>query len=152
MRDRFDRGGQLFTFGNGGSSTDAAGLAALFAAPPFGAPLPARCLAEDTAVLTALGNDVGFDLIFSRQLIAHGSREDIALGLSTSGSSRNLLQAFGEAKGRGLLTIGVAGYGGGEMAVAGLDHCLVVRSDSVHRIQEVQAALCFELWKAVHGA
>jgi D-sedoheptulose 7-phosphate isomerase len=152
MRARFDRGGRLFTFGNGGSSTDAATLATLFAAPPWGRPRPARCLVEDTAVLTALANDVGFDLVFSRQLIAHGMADDIALGLSTSGSSRDLLVAFGEARARGMLTIGVAGYGGGQMAEAGLDHCLVVGSDSVHRIQETQAALCFELWSAVQGA
>jgi D-sedoheptulose 7-phosphate isomerase len=152
MRERFERGGRLFTFGNGGSSTDATTLAALFAAPPWGQPLPARCLVEDTAVLTALANDVGFDLVFSRQLIAHGAADDIALGLSTSGNSRNLLAAFGEARTQGMLTVGVAGYGGGEMAEAGLDHCLVVRSDSVHRIQESQAALCFALWSAVqHG-
>lgn len=152
MRERFERGGRLFTFGNGGSSTDATTLATLFAAPPWGHPLPAGCLVEDTAVLTALANDVGFDLVFSRQLIAHGTADDIALGLSTSGNSRNLLAAFGEARTQGMLTIGVAGYGGGEMAEAGLDHCLVVRSDSVHRIQESQAALCFELWSEVQGA
>ena len=152
MRERFELGGRLFTFGNGGSSTDATTLATLFAAPPWGRPFPARCLVEDTAVLTALANDVGFDLVFSRQLIAHGTADDIALGLSTSGNSRNLLAAFGEARTQGMLTIGVAGYGGGEMAEAGLDHCLVVRSDSVHRIQESQAALCFELWSEVQGA
>ena len=145
MRERFDAGGQLFTFGNGGSSTDAATIATL-----FGRAHPARCLAEDTAVLTALANDVGFDLVFSRQLIAHARPDDIALGISTSGSSRNLLDAFAEAKRRGLLTIGIAGYGGGQMADAELDHCLVVRSDSVHRIQETQAAVAFALWTAVH--
>jgi D-sedoheptulose 7-phosphate isomerase len=144
MRERFAAGGQLFTFGNGGSSTDAATIAAL-----FGRAHPARCLAEDTAVLTALANDVGFDLVFSRQLIAHAHPADIALGISTSGSSRNLLDAFAEAKRRGMLTIGIAGYGGGQMAEAALDHCLVVRSDSVHRIQETQAAVAFALWTAV---
>jgi D-sedoheptulose 7-phosphate isomerase len=151
MRHRFERGGHLFTFGNGGSSTDAGTLATLFAAPPTGRPFPARCLVEDTAVLTALANDVGFDLVFSRQLIAHGTPDDIALGLSTSGNSRDLLVAFREARRQGMLTVGVAGYSGGEMAGAGLDHCLVVRSDSVHRIQEAQAALCFALWSVVQG-
>jgi D-sedoheptulose 7-phosphate isomerase len=144
MRARFDAGGQLFTFGNGGSSTDATTVATL-----FGRTLPARCLADDTAVLTALANDVGFDRVFSRQLIAHGKPPDIALGISTSGSSRNLLDAFAEATRQGLLTIGIAGYGGGEMADAGLDHCLVVRSESVHRIQETQAAVAFALWQGV---
>ena len=98
MAERFDRGGRLFTFGNGGSSTDAASVAALFASPPWGRALPARCLVEDTAVLTALGNDVGFELVFSRQLIAHARDGDITIGLSTSGNSRNLLPAFDEAR------------------------------------------------------
>ncbi|HET9546257.1 MAG TPA: hypothetical protein VFO97_00405, partial [Desertimonas sp.] len=66
MADRFGRGGRLFTFGNGGSSTDAASMAALFSSPPWGNPCPARTLAGDSAVLTALGNDVGFELVFSR--------------------------------------------------------------------------------------
>ena len=84
--------------------------------PPAGRPLPARCLADDPAVLTALANDVGFELVFSRQLIAHAGPDDIALGISTSGNSRNLLAAFAEAARRGLLTLGLAGYDGGDMA------------------------------------
>jgi len=150
MTDRFLMGGRLFVFGNGGSSTDAASLASLFVRPPWGQPLPARNLVDDSAVLTALGNDVGFELVFSRQLIAHSSALDIAVGLSTSGNSRNLLQCFAEATGRGLLTIGLAGYSGGEMAASPhVQHCLVVDADSVHRIQETQAALGFALWQAV---
>ena len=149
MAQRFADGGRLFTFGNGGSSTDAASLASLFARPPWGAALPARCLADDTAVLTALANDVGFDLVFSRQLIAHAEPGDIALGISTSGNSRNLLVAFDEAARRGLLTIGIAGYDGGEMAASEhVQHCLVVRDDSVHRVQETQAAVGYALWNA----
>jgi D-sedoheptulose 7-phosphate isomerase len=151
MAARFRAGGRLFTFGNGGSSTDAASVAVLFASPPSGDALPARCLADDTAVLSALGNDVGFELVFSRQLIAHARAGDIALGLSTSGGSRNLLTAFQEARQRNILTIGLAGYDGGEMARSGdVDHCLVVRSDSIHRIQETQGALAVALWSAVH--
>ena len=150
LAERFAAGGRLFTFGNGGSSTDAASVAALFATPPWGRALPARCLVDDTAVLTALGNDVGFDLVFSRQLIAHARPGDMALGLSTSGNSRNLLPAFHEARQRGVLTIGLAGYDGGEMGrAAAVACCLVVRSDSVHRIQETQGALAFTLWSKV---
>jgi D-sedoheptulose 7-phosphate isomerase len=146
----FAAGGQLFTFGNGGSATDAASVAALFSRPPSGRALPARCLADDPAVLTALANDVGFELVFSRQLIAHGRAGDIAIGLSTSGGSRNVLTAFAEARRRGLVTVGLSGYDGGEMATsADVQHCLVVASDSVHRIQEVQASLAFALWQAV---
>jgi D-sedoheptulose 7-phosphate isomerase len=152
MADRFVRGGRLFVFGNGGSSTDAASLAALFLQPPWGPSLPARTLVEDSAVLTALGNDVGFDLVFSRQLIAHAGHDDIAIGLSTSGNSRNLLQAFAEATTRGMVTIGIAGYSGGEMAASpDVQHCIVVAADSVHRVQETQAALGFELWQAVQS-
>lgn len=151
LADRFRRGGQLLTIGNGGSSTDASTLAALFTAPPDGAPLPARCLTDDSAVLTALGNDVGFELVFSRQVIAHGRPDDVVVGFSTSGTSRNLLAAMAESSSRGLLTVGLAGYDGGDMVHAGLDHCLVVASDSVHRIQEAQAVLAHELWRAVQG-
>jgi D-sedoheptulose 7-phosphate isomerase len=151
MAERFRAGARLFAFGNGGSATDAAGLAALFRRPPRGRALPARSLVADEAVLTALGNDVGFELVFSRQLIAYGRSGDIAWGLSTSGNSVNLLHAFAEARRRGLLTVGLAGYDGGQMAEAGLDHCLVVRADSVHRIQETQAAMVFELWSAIQG-
>ena len=152
MSDRFARGGRLFVFGNGGSSTDAASLAALFLQPPWGQPLPARTLVDDSAVLTAIGNDVGFDLAFSRQLIAHAAEFDIAIGLSTSGNSRNLLHAFEEASRRGVLTIGIAGYSGGEMAHSShVQHCLLVDDDSVHRIQETQAALGFALWREVQA-
>jgi D-sedoheptulose 7-phosphate isomerase len=152
MSDRFARGGRLFAFGNGGSSTDAASLAALFLRPPWGVALPARNLVEDSAVLTALGNDVGFDLVFSRQLNAHAGDTDIAVGLSTSGNSRNLLHAFADAAVRGMLTIGIAGYSGGEMAASpDVHHCLVVDADSVHRIQETQVAIGFELWQAVQA-
>jgi len=153
MAGAFAGGGRLFMFGNGGSSTDAASLATLFARPPWGRALPARSLVEDTAIVTALGNDVGFDLVFSRQLIAHGAPGDIAVGFSTSGSSRNVLTAFAEARGRGMVTVGLAGYDGGEMAASpDVQHCLVVRSDSVHRVQETQAALGFALWTAVQAA
>ena len=152
MAMAFAAGGRLFSFGNGGSATDAASLAALFARPPSGRALPARCLADDPAVLTALANDVGFDLVFSRQLIAHATAGDIAVGISTSGGSRNVLGAFVEARRRGLVTVGLAGYDGGEMAMsADVEHCLVVPSDSVHRVQEVQASLAFALWEAVQA-
>ena len=151
MAARFVAGGRLLTFGNGGSATDAASVAALFRAPPHGRPLPARSLVADPAVLTALGNDVGFELVFSRQVIAHGRGTDIALGVSTSGNSANVVRALLEARARGLLTVGFAGYEGGEMAAAGLDHCIVVPSASVHRIQETQAALLYDVWQLVQA-
>lgn len=151
MARRFAAGGRLFTFGNGGSSTDAATLAALFAHPPAGRPLPAWSLTADQAILTALGNDVGFELVFARQLIARASAGDIALAMSTSGSSADLTAGLREARRRGLYTIGFAGYDGGELARSrDVDVCFVVRSQSVHRIQESQALLGYHLWAAVH--
>jgi D-sedoheptulose 7-phosphate isomerase len=150
MADRFDRGGRLFAFGNGGSATDAEGTVSLFRHPPHGRALPALSLVDDPAVLTALSNDVGFELVFSRQIIAHGQGGDIAVGFSTSGGSRNMLSAFEEASRRGLLTIGLCGYEGAAMATSdAVHHCLVVGSESVHRIQEAQDALLFELWSTV---
>jgi D-sedoheptulose 7-phosphate isomerase len=152
MASRFAAGGRLFTFGNGGSATDAAGLAALFTAPSTGTPLPARSLVSDTAVVTALCNDIGVDAVFARQLIAHGSAGDIALGLSTSGGSSNVLAAFTEARRRGMLTVGLAGYGGGAMRTCpALDHCIAVDAQSVHRTQEAQSALAYDLWQRVHA-
>jgi D-sedoheptulose 7-phosphate isomerase len=150
MAARFARGGRLYTFGNGGSATDAEMTADLFRHPVGGRALPAWPLVDDRAVLTALANDVGFELVFSRQLIAHGRADDIALGLSTSGNSNNVMHAFAEAKHRGMLTVGLAGYDGGAMANnPNVDYCLIVRSDSVHRIQEAQDALVFQLWKVL---
>ncbi len=153
MVERFAAGGRLYAFGNGGSATDAEGVAQLYTRPPGGRPLPARSLAEDQAVLTALSNDIGFDVVFSRQLIAHGRASDIAMGFSTSGNSENLLVAFAEARRQGMLTVGLSGYDGGRMAAdPNLEHCLVVRSDSVHRIQESQASLTHVLWAYVQEA
>jgi D-sedoheptulose 7-phosphate isomerase len=150
MASRFRAGGRLFAFGNGGSATDAEGTVALFRDPPRGRPLPAMSLVDDRAVLTALANDVGFELVFSRQLIAHARPGDIAVGFSTSGDSVNVLRALEEASGRRLLIVGLCGYEGGAMASSdAVDHCLIVRSDSVHRIQEAQDTLTLQLWSGV---
>ncbi|MDT5335886.1 MAG: D-sedoheptulose 7-phosphate isomerase [Mycobacterium sp.] len=147
MADRFRRGGRLYTLGNGGSSTDAATLASLFSRPSRGRPVAAWSLAADEAVVTALGNDVGFDLIFKRQIIAHARDRDIAIALSTSGNSEDLMSAITEAKQRGLLTIGFSGHDGGRMSVADdLDFCFTVHSQSIHRIQESHAILGYRLW------
>jgi D-sedoheptulose 7-phosphate isomerase len=150
MAAAFAAGGRLFCFGNGGSATDAAGLASLFSSPATGRPLPARSLVADPAVLTALANDIGVEVVFARQLIAHARAGDIAVGLSTSGGSTNVLKAFAEARRRGLLTVGLSGYGGGAMATCpDLDHCLPVDAQSVHRTQEVQSATAYALWRRV---
>src|SRR5579862_7153900 len=154
MAARFAAGGRLFAFGNGGSATDAAQLATLFLHPggraPGGAapPLPAFGLANDTSVVTALCNDIGVDVVFARQLGAFGRAGDIAVGLSTSGNSANLLRAFDEASRRGMLTIGLAGYEGGKMAeLDTIDYLFVAPSASVHRIQEAQTTIYQVLWE-----
>ena len=151
---RFGAGGRLFAFGNGGSATDAQQLATLFLnpAPHHGGngapPLPAFGLANDTSVVTALCNDVGVEVVFARQLAAFGGRNDIAVGLSTSGNSVNLVRAFDEASRRGMLTIGLAGYDGGKMAeLDSIDFLFVVPSSSVHRIQEAQTTIYQVLWE-----
>src|SRR6516165_451215 len=119
--------------------------AARFAA---GGPLFAFGLANDTSVVTALCNDIGVEVVFARQLAAFGGRNDIAVGLSTSGNSANLLRAFDEASRRGMLTIGLAGYDGGKMAeLDSIDYLFVVPSSSVHRIQEAQTTIYQVLWE-----
>ena len=152
--DRFTAGGRLFAFGNGGSATDAQQLATLFLNPGGGArALPAFALANDTSVVTALCNDIGVEVVFARQLAAFGGRNDIAVGLSTSGSSGNLLRAFDEAGRRGMLTIGLAGYDGGKMAeLDSIDHLFVAPSASVHRIQEAQTTIYQVLWELTLAA
>ncbi|QBJ96111.1 SIS domain-containing protein [Rhodococcus sp. ABRD24] len=152
MAERFCRGGRLYTFGNGGSSTDAATLASLFSRPALGRPVAAWSLAADQAVVTALGNDVGFDLVFSRQIIAHARAQDIAIALSTSGNSDDLMIALAESRARGLLTIGFAGHDGGRMAASeDLDYCITIRSQSIHRIQESHALVGYRLWSAAQA-
>ncbi|WP_328307624.1 D-sedoheptulose-7-phosphate isomerase [Actinomycetospora sp. NBC_00405] len=143
MAAAFAAGGRLFSFGNGGSSTDAQAVAEMFSAPEDpGAGLPAIALTADVAVLTALSNDVSFEVVFARPLAASGRPGDIALGLSTSGGSTNVLRGLAEARRRGMLTVGLAGYDGGRMAeVDTVDHLFVMPSSSVHRIQEAQTTV-----------
>jgi D-sedoheptulose 7-phosphate isomerase len=149
MATRFAAGGRLLTFGNGGSATDAQELASLFLDPGAGErPLPAFCLANDTAVITALCNDIGVEVIFARQIAALAQPQDIAVGLSTSGNSANLLRGLDESTRRGLLTVGIAGYDGGKMAeLDSLDYLFVAPSSSVHRIQEAQTTVYHLLWE-----
>ncbi len=149
MAQAFLAGGRLFTFANGGSATDAAELAHLFMDPPPPAPpLPATVLTTDMATVTALGNDVGFEVVFARQLAALGRPGDIAVGLSTSGNSANLLAAFDQARRLGMVTVGLSGSRGGRMAEPGrIAHLFVMPSSSVHRIQEAQTTVYHVLWE-----
>jgi D-sedoheptulose 7-phosphate isomerase len=154
MAGRFASGGRLFAFGNGGSATDAQQLATMFLYPGgIARPLPAMSLASDASILTALSNDIGVDVVFARQLAAFGAKTDIAVGMSTSGNSDNLLRAFDEASRRGMLTIGIAGYAGGKMAeLDSIDYLFVAPSTSVHRIQEAQTTMYNVLWELCQAA
>jgi D-sedoheptulose 7-phosphate isomerase len=152
IADVYRGNGRLFSMGNGGSSCDAAHIAVEFLHPiTAGRPaLTAIDLTCDRTMMTAVGNDVGFDHIFVRQIIAQGRRGDGLIGISTSGNSANLVKAFLWAKKMGLKTIGLSGNTGGEMAQIGLDHCLTVETDSIHRIQECHVAIYHVLWDLVH--
>lgn len=144
MASAFAQGATLLAFGNGGSATDAQDLVAdLTASSAPGQPaLPAIALTDDIAVVTAVGNDVGFENVFARQVIAFGRPGDIAVGISTSGNSANVLVALEQAKRQGMLTVALAGYDGGKAArSAAVDHCLSVPSDHIPRIQEAQATI-----------
>jgi D-sedoheptulose 7-phosphate isomerase len=154
MAGRFLAGGRLLAFGNGGSSTDAQEMATLFLHPGDGRrALPSFCLSNDTAVVTALCNDIGVEVVFARQVAAFGRPADIAVALSTSGNSENLLRGLTEAGRRGMLTLGIAGYQGGQMAeLDGLDYLFVVPSASVHRIQEAQTTIYHVLWELTLAA
>lgn len=151
---RVAAGGRVLAFGNGGSATDAEALTTLFVRPPDGAtPIPALSLSAETAVITALANDVSFDVVYSRQLATLAGHADVAIALSTSGNSANVMRALDEARRRNLLTVGFAGNDGGQMAIDGhLDHLFVVPSSSVHRIQEAQTTLYHVLWELVQRA
>lgn len=146
-----EAGGRLLIFGNGGSATDATDWALDCIVPPAGlAPIRALSLAAEPATLTAIANDVGVDFIFLRQLIAHVRPHDVAIGLSTSGGSHNVIAALEEARKRGNRTIALLGYDGGEILRRGLaDRTIVVRSDYVPRVQEAQAAIYHTMRRAI---
>ena len=152
----FHRGSKMLVCGNGGSATDAEHVAVEFMHPVVVGrrALPAICLTNDTAMVTAVANDVGFADVFSRQVIALGREGDVLLGISTSGSSDNLTRAFETARRMKLVTIGFAGNDGGRMAEmrasGSLDFCLTVPASSIHRIQETHVALYHIMWDMVH--
>ena len=156
LRRRFEAGGTLLAFGNGGSATDAMDVVADFRLPPHDWPARrALDLTADPAILSAIANDIGTDAIFSRQVIAYGRAGDVALGISTSGNSRNVIEALAEARHRDLLTVALVGYDGGRVAAERLaDHVVVTRSEHIPRIQEAQASayhVLRELVEAIGG-
>jgi D-sedoheptulose 7-phosphate isomerase len=143
IHNRLSHGGKLIVFGNGGSATDANDFAIDCVLPPPGyTPVPAVSLALEPANITAVANDVGADAVFVRQLIPQARPEDIAIGISTSGGSRNIIAALEEARKRHLLTVALSGYDGGEIKRKRLaDFSIVVNCDYIPRIQEVQASI-----------
>lgn len=149
----YQNNGRMYAAGNGGSSCDAAHFCVEFQHPvTAGRPaLPAMNLLADTAMNSAVANDVGYSHIFVRQLDAYAREGDAFIGFSTSGCSENLLSAYQKAKQMNLVTLGLAGGDGGDMKSSGLvDHCLIVESDSIHRIQEVHVACYHIIWDLVH--
>jgi D-sedoheptulose 7-phosphate isomerase len=152
IADVYRSNGRLFTMGNGGSSCDAAHVAVEFLHPVTAGrvALTAIDLTADRTMMTAVANDVGFKHVFVRQLIAQARPGDGLIGISTSGNSDNLVHAFLKAKEMGVTTVGLAGMSGGEMAKIKLDHCLVVETDSIHRVQECHVIIYHILWDLVH--
>jgi D-sedoheptulose 7-phosphate isomerase len=147
------KGATVLAFGNGGSTTDAQDFVTELMNPPFPnwSPLPAIALTNDIAVITGVGNDVGFDNIYARQVIAYGRPGDVALGISTSGNSSNVLLALEQAKKQGLLTVALAGYDGGKMIrSSAVDYCILSPSDHIPRIQEAQATAYHALIEVIY--
>jgi D-sedoheptulose 7-phosphate isomerase len=153
IHQRLSQGGKLILFGNGGSATDANDWALDCILPPSGyRSIPAISLSMEPANITALANDVGTEVIFLRQLIAQARPGDVAIGISTSGGSRNIVMALEEARKRGLLTVALLGYDGGEVYRRGLaDFPIIVRSDYIPRIQEVQASAYHVIRETLEG-
>ncbi len=154
IRDRIQRGGKLILFGNGGSATDANDMALDCVMPPSGyEPIPAVSLSMEPANLSAIANDVGHELVFLRQLIAQAQANDVAIAISTSGGSRNIVLALEEARKRNLLTIALLGYDGGEVLRRNIaDFPIIVRSDYIPRIQEVQASIYHVIREALEAS
>ena len=143
IHERLARGGKLIIFGNGGSATDANDWVIDCICPPLGyQPIPAVSLSLEPANISAIANDVGTDVVFLRQLIAQARPEDVAIGISTSGGSRNIIATLEEARRRKLLSVALLGYDGGEIKRRELaDFSIVVQCDYIPRIQEVQASI-----------
>ncbi|MCC6141687.1 MAG: D-sedoheptulose 7-phosphate isomerase [Nitrospira sp.] len=138
----FRAGHKVLLFGNGGSATDAAHIAAEFVGryKRERAPLPAIALATDIAAITCIANDYGFDELFARQIRAHGQKGDIAIGISTSGNSPNVLKGVTAARECGMITVAWTGGTGGKLAGL-VDHPFIVPSNITARIQESHITL-----------
>ena len=146
-------GHKVLLFGNGGSATDASHIAAEFVGRYHKdrAPLPAIALGSDMAAITCIGNDYGYDEIFARQVKAHGQKGDIAIAISTSGNSPNVLKGVEAARACGLITVGWTGGKGGKLAGL-VDHCFIVPSPVTARIQESHITLGHVLCELIEEA
>jgi D-sedoheptulose 7-phosphate isomerase len=153
MAARFSSGGRLYVMGNGGSATDAQHISVEFFHPIVEKrkPLPAIALTADQALLTAISNDRDFAKVFADQLRVLARPVDMALAVSTSGKSPNLVQALETARELGLLTIAFTGKDGGRLPDLA-EYCFVVPSFSIHRIQETHVTLYHIVWDLVHVA
>jgi D-sedoheptulose 7-phosphate isomerase len=153
MAARFSDGGRLYVMGNGGSATDAQHISLEFFHPIVEKrkPLPAIALTADQALLTAISNDRDFAKVFADQLRVLARPGDMALAVSTSGKSPNLVQALETARELGLLTIAFTGKDGGRLPDLA-EYCFVVPSFSIHRIQETHVTLYHIVWDLVHVA
>ena len=151
MSERFAAGGRLFVMGNGGSSCDAEHVSVEFMHPIFEKrkPLPCISLTTGNALLTAISNDADFSRVFSTQLRSLATAQDMALAISTSGMSANLVSALKEARAIGCMTIAFGGKDGGRVKDLA-DWSLVAPSYSIHRIQEVHTLLLHILWDSIH--
>ena len=155
LRSSFDAGGRLLALGNGGSATDAMDVVADFVDAP-GKGWPSRRamdLTADTAIITAIANDISTEAIFARQIIAYGRAGDVLVALSTSGNSLSVLDALAEARRRGLVTVALVGYDGGRVAAERLaDHIVISPSQHIPRIQEAHATAYHVLRELVETA
>lgn len=150
MSECLQAGNKVLVFGNGGSAADAQHLAAeLVGRYLYDRPgLPALALTTDTSALTAIGNDMGYESVFRRQVEAHGRKGDVAIGISTSGRSRNVVDALRAARERGLATIALTGGGGGMLKDA-VDFLLDAPSTDTPRIQELHGLVVHLLCQIV---
>ena len=151
--ETFRRGNKVLLFGNGGSATDASHLAAEFVGRyrRERAPLAALSLSSDQAKLTCIANDYGYDEVFARQVQALGRKGDVAVGISTSGNSPNVLKGLQAARAQGLVTVAWTGGTGGQL-VGQADHVFIVPSTVVARIQETHLTLGHVLCELVDEA
>ncbi len=153
MAERFQAGHKLWVMGNGGSACDAQHVAVEFIHPIIEKrrALPALDLVSQIPVVTAISNDKDFARVFIDQIELWGQHDDMALAISTSGKSPNLIYALEAARAKGMLTIAFSGKDGGRMPEVA-DYCFTVPSFSIHRIQESHVALLHILWDLTHVA